>query len=75
MLGSVETLQASVGAACHSDCGEKPSHILIACGIPETVARNAIRLSVGRYTTKEDIDLVVNDLKHAVDKLSGINVS
>ncbi len=70
ILSATKRLEASVGAACHSDAGNKPSHILISCGIPESIARGALRLSVGRHTTIEDIDVVVDDLKQAVDSLS-----
>ena len=65
VLSKVKALQASVGAACHAQ--NKPSHILLAMGVPEKLARNALRLSVGRETTKADIDVVVQDLKEAVD--------
>ena len=69
VLSELERCQASVGAACHSHDGSKPSPVLIACGIPEEVAINAMRLSVGRDTTKEDIDIFIADLSSAVDKL------
>ena len=70
ILSTVERLEASVGAACHSNTGNKPSHILLSSGICESVARNALRLSVGRYTTIQDIDIVIQDLKKAVAILS-----
>lgn len=65
----MKTFQASVGAACHSDAVSRPSHILTAIGVPYEIAMNALRLSVGRNTTKQDIDLVVLDLKDAVECL------
>lgn len=40
--------------------------ILLASGIPEDIARSSIRLSVGRETTRKDIDDAVEDLKEAV---------
>ncbi|XP_038061039.1 selenocysteine lyase-like [Patiria miniata] len=69
ILQRVKILQASVGAACHSECHSKPSHILLAVGIPSEIAANALRLSVGRHTTKADIDRVVDDVKQAVQSL------
>ena len=69
VLSELERCQASVGAACHSHAGSKPSPILIACGVPEDIAINAMRLSVGRDTTKEDIDTFIGDLANAVKKL------
>ncbi|XP_054838401.1 selenocysteine lyase isoform X2 [Eublepharis macularius] len=67
VLSRCRTLLASVGAACHSE--NQPSSILLSCGIPYHVAQNALRLSVGRDTSKEDVDLIVEDLKQAVAQL------
>lgn len=69
VLSNCERLLASVGAACHSDNEHKPSHILLSCGVPLEVAANAIRLSVGRETTKADVDTVVEDLRETVQLL------
>ncbi|XP_036174658.1 selenocysteine lyase isoform X2 [Myotis myotis] len=71
VLAQCRTLLASVGAACHSDHGDRPSPVLLSCGIPFDVARNALRLSVGRSTTRAEVDLVVQDLKQAVARLEG----
>nr|XP_056705647.1 selenocysteine lyase [Euleptes europaea]XP_056705648.1 selenocysteine lyase [Euleptes europaea] len=69
VLSRCRTLLASVGAACHSEKGDQPSSILLSCGIPYHVAQNALRLSVGRDTSKEDVDRIVEDLKQAVAQL------
>ncbi|XP_036110074.1 selenocysteine lyase [Molossus molossus] len=71
VLAQCRTLLASVGAACHSDHGDRPSPVLLSCGIPFDVARNALRLSVGRSTTRAEVDLVVQDLRQAVARLEG----
>lgn len=47
----------------------RPSHILLSCGVPTEVAANALRLSVGRETTKADVDAVVEDLRETVKLL------
>ncbi|NXC48283.1 SCLY lyase, partial [Penelope pileata] len=70
VLSHCKTLLASVGAACHSDKGDRPSSILLSCGIPCDVAQNALRLSVGRDTSRADVDVVVQDLVQAVSKLA-----
>ncbi|KAH3697991.1 selenocysteine lyase-like [Dreissena polymorpha] len=67
VLEKCKTIEASVGAACHAQ--NKPSAILLAVGIPEDIARNALRLSLGRETTLADVDLVVEDLVQAVQEL------
>ncbi|XP_053511210.1 selenocysteine lyase isoform X1 [Artibeus jamaicensis] len=71
VLAQCRVLQASVGAACHSDHGDRPSPVLLRCGVPVDVARNALRLSVGRSTTRAQVDLVVRDLQQAVARLEG----
>ncbi|XP_068939515.1 selenocysteine lyase isoform X2 [Petaurus breviceps papuanus] len=75
VLAHCRTLLASVGAACHSDQGDLPSPILLSCGIPPDVAQNALRLSVGRSTTKEEVDLAVEDLRQAVTQLERSSAS
>ncbi|XP_032757520.1 selenocysteine lyase isoform X2 [Rattus rattus] len=71
VLAQCQTLLASVGASCHSDHEDRPSPVLLSCGIPVDVARNAVRLSVGRSTTRAEVDLIVQDLKQAVAQLEG----
>lgn len=60
ILSRAPSVQASVGAACHAQ--DRPSHILIATGVPESVAWKALRISVGRETTKADIDQALQAL-------------
>ncbi|WP_341674843.1 cysteine desulfurase family protein [Niveibacterium sp. SC-1] len=45
---------ASSGAACSSG-GTEPSHVLIAMGVPASVAHGAVRLSLGSETSEEEI--------------------
>ncbi|XP_071446320.1 selenocysteine lyase-like [Hetaerina americana] len=67
ILAACKTVVASIGAACHSQ--NKPSSILISSGVSPELARSAVRLSLGRETSKEDIDLATADLKQAVESL------
>jgi cysteine desulfurase len=48
----------SPGAACHGDLIE-PSHVLVAMGVDRDLARGAIRFSLGRETTENEIDEVI----------------
>lgn len=50
----------------------RPSETLLCSGVPEDIARNALRLSIGRNTSKEDIDDFIDDLKQAVKKLERV---
>lgn len=72
LLSEASDIFASTGAACHS--GGKPSPILVASGVTEAMAAKTLRLSVGRETTKEDIDIAVKCLKDAISTLSSQNI-
>jgi hypothetical protein len=59
-------------SSCHS--GElRASKILLNMNIDIKVASNAVRLSVGRETTKSQIDLVIRDLKNALRRIISAN--
>jgi len=53
------------GSACSSGRLE-PSHVLLAMGCPPEEARNSLRCSVGRFTTAEEVDSVIEMLIDAV---------
>ena len=62
MLAALPEICASTGSACHS--GSKIiSPVLAEMGIEEEIALGAIRFSVGRYTTKQEIDNAIKLLK------------
>jgi cysteine desulfurase len=56
------------GSACTSGATE-PSHVLQAMDIPAVSARGAIRFSLGRSTTRDDLDYVLAELPPAVARL------
>ena len=58
----------SSGSACSSGLPQ-PSHVLIAMGLNEDVVRGALRITLGKENTKEDIDYLVNALEESVKKL------
>jgi len=62
----------STGSACSSKSLE-PSHVLLALGLSLLEANSSIRLSISKYTTKEEIDYVLNELKEIVKKLRRIS--
>ena len=59
---------ASTGSACSSGSSE-PSHVLLAMGIKDSIARGSLRITFGDENTKEDVDYLVNTLEDAVQKL------
>ena len=65
ILAGLKSVAASAGAACHSDRVEV-SHVLAAMGVPEEYAMGTIRFSTGRYTTTEEIDAALTELRAAI---------
>ena len=61
-------ISVSTGSACSSKSLE-PSHVLVALGVPVEMIHGTVRFTVGDFTTKEDIDYVVDCLKQVVTRL------
>jgi cysteine desulfurase len=61
-------IACSTGSACSSSSLE-PSHVLMSIGVPPEVAQGSLRLSLGRSTTKDDIEYVLEVLPAIVAKL------
>lgn len=65
---SAKGIAASTGSACSSKKLE-PSHVLLAIGLDPVDAHGSLRLTLGRDTTKADIDYVCEVLPSIVDEL------
>jgi cysteine desulfurase len=61
VLGRLDNVAASTGSACHSG-NTAISPVLKAMGVAEDVGRGAVRFSLGRYTTKDEIDAVIEQI-------------
>ncbi len=61
-------IAVSSGSACSSGSLD-PSHVLLAIGLPHEIAHGSIRFTLGRSTTLEDVDYVVDTLKTIIEKL------
>lgn len=59
---------ASSGSAC-STGQSTPSHVLLAIGVPSSMAYGALRTTFGEENTKDDVDYLVEKLKETVEKL------
>jgi len=68
LIMSLKGLAVSSGSACTSASLE-PSYVLRALGLSDELAHSSLRFSFGRFTTEQDIDSAVEQLRHAVDKL------
>ena len=63
---------ASTGSAC-SSASLEPSHVIRAIGLPYEAAHGSLRLTLGRKTTKADLDCVLKVLPGIVKKLRTIS--
>jgi cysteine desulfurase len=68
LLMSLKDLALSTGSACTSASLE-PSYVLRAIGLPDELAHSSLRFSFGRFTSAEDVDLAVTQVRHAVRSL------
>jgi cysteine desulfurase len=68
LMVALDGIAVSSGAACTTAKAE-PSHVLKALGLPEDLARASIRFGLGRSTTAEEIDTVIERVSSAVKKL------
>ena len=62
----------STGSACSSKSLD-PSHVLLALGISPLQANSSIRITISKYTTEEEVDYFLNELKKIVEKLRRIS--
>ncbi len=65
-------ISVSTGSAC-SSASLTPSHVLTAMGIPVERIHGTVRFTVGDFTTKEDIDYVVENLIKIIARLREIS--
>lgn len=66
-------MAVSNGSACNSASVE-PSHVLLSMGIDRTLAYASLRLSLGRYTTEEEVDRAVAVIAETVGRLRESNI-
>lgn len=63
----------SAGSACTADLVE-PSHVLLAMGLNENQAHNAIRIGCNRFNTDEEIEFAINEISNTLKHLAKIQV-
>lgn len=68
LLMSLKDLAVSSGSACTSASLE-PSYVLRALGLDDELAHSSIRFSFGRFTTEEEVDYAIEQIRVAVSKL------
>jgi len=68
LIMAIKDVAVSSGSACTSASLE-PSYVLRALGRSDELAHSSIRFSVGRFTTEEEVDYVVELMKQKIGKL------
>ncbi|HEX8974862.1 MAG TPA: cysteine desulfurase family protein [Patescibacteria group bacterium] len=68
----LDGIAASTGSACSSGALD-PSHVLLALGLKHEQAHGSLRVTLGKHTTKKEIDELVAKLKEIVKRLRKIS--
>ncbi|MFX0104923.1 MAG: cysteine desulfurase NifS [Candidatus Hodarchaeota archaeon] len=64
----MEGIATSTGSACSSKSLD-PSHVLLAIGLKPEEAHGSLRVSLGRFTTEEDVDYFLQKLPGVIERL------
>ncbi|OLL30599.1 IscS subfamily cysteine desulfurase [Burkholderia sp. SRS-W-2-2016] len=72
LIMAVKDVAVSSGSACTSASLE-PSYVLRALGRNDELAHSSIRFTVGRFTTEQEVDYVINLLKTKISKLRDLS--
>ena len=68
LMMAMGDVAVSSGAACTS-ANPEPSHVLLAMGLDEEMARASLRFGLGRFTTAQEIDFTIESVAAAVERL------
>ena len=72
LIMGVKGIAVSSGSACTSASLE-PSYVLRALGRSDELAHSSLRMTIGRFTTEEEVDYVISTLKDRVAKLRDLS--
>lgn len=72
LMLSQQGLMASTGSACSSGSLE-PSHVLLAIGLPPEKAHGSLRISLGRFNKRSDLDALIKALPPIIEKLRAMS--
>ena len=67
LLLDARGIECSTGSACSAGVPQ-PSHVLLAMGVPEGLARGSLRFSLGHTSTAADVDAVVEAIGPVVER-------
>ncbi len=69
---ATKEIYVSTGSAC-SEESEEASHVLLAIGLRPEIARSAIRMSLGRFNSDQDVETVLEVMPEIIDRLRAIS--
>ena len=72
LLMGLKEVAVSSGSACTSASLE-PSYVLRAMGLDDELAHSSLRITIGRMTTREEIDYVVEQIRDNVERLRAMS--
>jgi cysteine desulfurase len=72
LIMGIKSLAVSSGSACTSASLE-PSYVLRALGRSDELAHSSLRMTIGRFTTEEEIDYAVATIRENVAKLRDLS--
>ncbi len=74
LMMQMREVAVSSGSAC-SAADPEPSHVLLAMGLSEDLARASLRFGLGRFTTPDEIDMAIVAVSTAVERLRKQNLA
>jgi cysteine desulfurase len=74
LMMQMREIAVSSGSAC-SAADPEPSHVLLAIGLNEDQARASLRFGLGRFTTRDEIEVAIDAVSRAVERLRKDNMA
>jgi cysteine desulfurase len=72
LMLDMKGIAASSGSACTSGSLD-PSHVLMAIGLPHEKAHGSLRITLGRYNTEEEVDILLSELPPIIQRFRNMS--